>query len=394
MEKKAKILVIDDDSSMRQLLQMILKDDHFVLIADGAKTGLALFKEHDFDIVLLDIRLGDGNGIEVLKQIKKLDDTVEVIMITVVKDVRTAVEAMQCGAYDYINKDFDYDEVKILVQKALQKRSLSGEVRSLRNEIKELTQADYVLGFSATMQEVNKIVQRVAHMPSSVLITGESGTGKEVIARQIHNLSGQGDDQQYNPFVAVNISSIPSELIESTLFGHEKGSFTGAHRTHKGKFELAHNGTLFLDEIAELKQELQSKLLRAIQERQIDRVGGEGPISVNVRIIAATNQNLLEAVQNGQFREDLYYRLNVIPINLPPLRERLEDLTEFVKLILDRSCKRLNKFWLPSTVSAFRRNLYGMSCVHYNRITKFSHYYQRTHINNKIVVPEGSSSFS
>ncbi len=341
---KPTVLIIDDDNAMRTLLLTILKGTCQVLTANSAAAGIAAFKKNDVDIVLLDVMLGDDNGINVLKRIKEERDRTEVIVITVVKDIRTAVEAMKNGAYDYINKDFDYDEVQLLVKKAHEKIRLSSELQALRNEIKKYTDDDsYVSALNPKIRELELLMARIAKMPSNVLIMGESGTGKEIIARRIHNLACKDTMPPFPPFVSVNLASIPDDLIESTLFGHEKGSFTGAMRTHKGKFELANGGTLFLDEIGELKLELQSKILRAIQEREIERVGSEDQIPVNVRLIAATNRNLLEGVKNGTFREDLYYRLNVIPMNLTPLRERLEDLPDFLNHFLKKYSERLGK---------------------------------------------------
>lgn len=341
--KPAKILIIDDDQSMRDLLFTILKDDYLVVTVNGALPGLEIVKHQDFDVILLDIMLGDGNGIDVLKQIKQFNEKTEIIMITVIRDLRTAVDAIKNGAFDYITKNFEYNDVKHIIQKAIAQGRLKGENLSLKTEIGQYTQINYVEGQNPKMTELNQVITRIAKMPSNVLIQGESGTGKEIVARRIHNLGSQQEDGIYRPFISVNVASIPSELLESTLFGHEKGSFTGAVKTHRGKFELAHGGTLFLDEIGELRLELQAKLLRAIQEREIERLGGEHPISVDVRIIAATNQDLLRRVKEGQFREDLYYRLNVIPIRLPALRERIEDLPEFVNLFISKYSQRLYK---------------------------------------------------
>lgn len=341
--RKSCILIVDDDLGMRVLLETILKDTYVVYTAENIQEAHDVLKNHAVDVALLDIRLGTASGIDLLKHIKRHYDKIEVVMITAIKEIRTAVETIKLGAFDYINKEFDYDEIRLLVDKALQKRRLFGELQTLRSEISERAAYDMIVGFNRQMVEIETIINRVAKTPSSILLTGESGTGKEIIARKIHELSCSDTSPDYSPFIGFNVASIPSELIESTLFGHEKGSFTGAHKMHKGKFELANGGTLFLDEIGELRLDLQSKLLRAIQERKIERVGGETLIPVDVRIIAATHQDLLDKVQRGEFREDLYYRLNVIPIKIPPLRERLEDLPEFINLLLKRSCKKINK---------------------------------------------------
>lgn len=339
---KSKILIIDDDESMRILLTTILEDEFIVAAINNPQSGLEILKQQEFDLVLLDIMLGTANGIDVLKQIKRMNEQIEVIMITVVKDIRTAVEAMKNGAFDYINKNFEYNEVKHLVRKALNQKKIKTENSSLKEEISQYTAIDYIAGASPRMKQVNKVVERISTMPSNVLIQGESGTGKEIIARRIHELSHK-NATHYRPFISVNVASIPSELVESTLFGHEKGAFTGAIKTHRGKFELAHDGTLFLDEIGELRLDLQAKLLRALQEKEIERVGGEIPIHTDARIIAATNQDLQDLVKKGKFREDLFYRLNVIPVKLPPLRERIEDLEELVALFLKKYSHKLNK---------------------------------------------------
>lgn len=341
--KNAKILIVDDDQAMRDLLRSIFEDETTVFTLDKASSVLSFIQEQSIDLILLDICLGEENGLDLLPQIKKLDPNIEVIMITVLQDIASAVKAMKNGAYDYINKNFDFNEVKLLAQKALDKRALNIEVEQLREEIKKYQEFDFVSGQSSQSLDMMNLVQRIAPLPSNILIQGESGTGKEMIARLIHSYGSSEKTPSHRPFIGINLASIPDNLLESTLFGHEKGSFTGAVKTHRGKFELAHGGTLFLDEISELKYELQAKLLRAIQEREIERVGGETPIPVKVRIIAATNKNLKELVAQGKFREDLFYRLNVIPIKLAPLRERLEDLPEFVRFFTAKYSRLLNK---------------------------------------------------
>lgn len=340
---KPKVLIVDNDQSIRDLLTAFLCDDYSLKIADSAKSALSSIYNENFDIVILDIMLGDGNGIDVLKKIKEHRDKTEVIMITVIKDIPTVVEAMNHGASDFITKRFDFDELELILKKALEKIKLKGEILFLRNELKNFTNIPYIQGSSTAMDHVNKVIQQVSKINSNVLITGESGTGKEVTARQIHKLSCEYLGNPHQPFVSLNVASIPDDLIESTLFGHEKGSFTGALKTHKGKFELADGGTLFLDEIGELKLDLQAKLLRAIQEREIERIGGTQSIKTNVRLITATNKNLPDLVEQGLFREDLFYRLNVIPIELPPLRLRLDDIPEFVKIFVSKHGQKSNK---------------------------------------------------
>jgi len=349
MEKeKPKILIIDDDASIRDLLESILGDHYTVLKNQSAKLGLETLRTESIDVVLLDIMLGDDNGLDVLKDIKKYDEKIEVIMITVVREVRVAVKAMQMGAFDYINKNFESDELKLIINKALQKRNLFHEVQCLRSEAAEKTHLEYVPGHNIKMKEINDIISRIAQTPSNVLIQGESGTGKEIVARRIHELRS-ATTTKFRPFISVNVASIPAELLETTLFGQEKGIYVGAHKAYRGKFELADGGTLFLDEISDLKLEIQAKLLRAIQDKEIERVGGVRPIKVSLRVIAATNRNLAELVKKEKFREDLYYRLNVIPVSLPPLKERPEDIQDFVNLFFKRYCHLLN------------RNLIGLS---------------------------------
>ena len=317
----------------------ILQKDYAVLKAETGHAGLQLVSEKEIHIVLLDLLLPDLNGLEVLKQIKDRFSDIEVIMITAVKDVATAVKAMKLGAYHYVTKSFDYDEILALIGKVVERQRDLRELLYLRSEIEPLAEAEFVTGRTRKTQEIYDLAQKVAKLPATILILGESGTGKQILARFIHKQSSLAD----RPFVTVDLAAIPETLVESTLFGHEKGSFTGAHRQHIGKFELADGGTLFLDEIGTLRNDLQAKLLRVIQEGEIERVGGTKTIRVNIRLISATNVNLADAVQKGTFREDLYYRLNVIPIKLLPLRERIEDLPQFVEFFLERYNRRFKK---------------------------------------------------
>jgi DNA-binding NtrC family response regulator len=338
-EKRTTVLIVDDDESIRDTLEAILQKDYAVLKADNGQTALQLVADKEIQIVLLDLILPDLNGLEVLKQIKDRFSDIEVIMITAVKDVATAVKAIKLGAYHYVTKSFDYDEILALVGKVVERQRDVRELLYLRSEIEPLAEAEFVTGRTRTMQEIYDLAQKVAKLPATVLILGESGTGKQLLARFIHKRSGLAD----RPFVTVDLAAIPETLVESTLFGHEKGSFTGAYRQHIGKFELADGGTLFLDEIGTLRNDLQAKLLRVIQEGEIERVGGTKTIQVSLRLISATNVNLADAVQKGTFREDLYYRLNVIPIKLPPLRERIADLPQLVEFFLQRYNRRFKK---------------------------------------------------
>jgi DNA-binding NtrC family response regulator len=284
-----------------------------------------------------------------------MDEHIEVIVISVITDIKTAVAAMKRGAFDYINKDFDYDDLRAMINRALEKQRATREIMYLREEVKDQTPEDFHIGRSSGMQKMKEIADRAAPLPTTVLIMGETGTGKELMARYIHRKSHLAE----KPFVTVNLAAIPSELVESVLFGHEKGAFTGAHHLHYGKFELASGGTLFLDEIGELRYDLQTKLLRVLQENEIERIGGNRLIPVNVRLIAATNVNLTEKLKSRQFREDLYYRLNVVPISLPPLRERLEDIQSLVNIFLVRYNKRFNRH-----IKEFRAEVIEALCTY------------------------------
>jgi two-component system response regulator AtoC len=316
------VLVVDDDPGLRESFRLILEDEFDVLEVPDGGQALEIIRSCQVDLVLLDIRLPGMDGIEVLERIKAVDEQVEVILVTAVKTLRTAVAAMKLGAFDYLTKPFDEDEVLSLIRRALEKRALEREVVFLRSELARRQDFDEIVGQHPGMQKLYQLIAQVARTASTVLITGESGTGKELIARAIHRQGPRRD----KPFVPVNPAAVSETLMESELFGHEKGAFTGAYQRKLGKFELAHGGTLFLDEIATLKPELQVKLLRVLQEREIERVGGTRSIKVDVRIIAASNADLKKAVRNETFREDLYYRLNVVPITVPPLRERREDI--------------------------------------------------------------------
>ncbi|MCL6582034.1 MAG: sigma-54 dependent transcriptional regulator [bacterium] len=333
------ILIVEDNEITRDTLEAILGRTYRVIKAEDGETALEIVKNTEVNLVLLDIMLPGIDGLEVLRIIKDQHEDIEVIIITVVKEVDTAVKAIKLGAYDYITKEFDYDLVLNLVARALEKQRDKRKLLYLRSEMKQLVQTDFVLGTSEKMKEIYSLVQTIAKIPATVLITGESGTGKELIARMIYQQMGDPSI----PFVTVNLPSIPPDLVESTLFGHEKGAFTGATQQHIGKFELAHKGILFLDEIAELRYDLQAKLLRALQSGEIERIGGSKIICVDIRFIAATNRDLKEAVRGGTFREDLYFRLNVIPIHLPPLRERTEDIPALVDFFIRKYSHKFGK---------------------------------------------------
>jgi DNA-binding NtrC family response regulator len=328
------ILVVDDDHGLRESFRLILEDEYDVIDVPDGPRALEVVRASPVDLVLLDIRLPEMDGIEVLERIKAIDDGVEVILVTAVKTVRTAVAAMKLGAFDYLTKPFEEDELLSLVRRALDKRSLEREVVFLRDELARRLDFDDIVGQHPQMQRLYRLIAQVARTSTTVLVTGESGTGKELIARAIHRQSARRD----RPFVPVNPAAISEALVESELFGHEKGAFTGAFQRKLGRFELAQGGTLFLDEIATLKPDIQVKLLRVLQEREIERVGGTRAIPIDVRILAATNADLKPLVAQGGFREDLFYRLNVVPITVPPLRERGGD----VALLAEHFIRRYN----------------------------------------------------
>jgi two-component system response regulator AtoC len=344
-QKPKTVLIVDDDEGMRDTLTAILKREYRVLRVSSGEAALPILNQEDIDLMLLDVRLPGISGFEVLRIVKENYSLVEVIMISAINEVETAVQAMKHGAYHYITKDFDYDQLRSLVRNASERQDLNRQVLTLSAQVADQTEREFIVGPSKATRDIIDLVNKVAKLSATVLILGESGTGKELLARLIHREAG--DPQA--PFIAVNLAAIPRELVESALFGHERGAFTGAHRQQLGKFELASSGTLFLDEIGDLRQDLQAKLLRAIQEGEIERVGGTKPIKTEFRLIAATNIDLEKAVKEGRFREDLYYRINVIPIKLPPLRERTEDIPQLAEFFVRRYNTRFRKRVLAIT---------------------------------------------
>jgi two-component system response regulator PilR (NtrC family) len=329
----ASILVVDDERSMRELLEILLrKEGHEVATEADAVSAIARARQAPFDLVVTDLRLGQGSGIDVLRAVRAESPATEVVMVTAFATTENAVQAMKLGAYDYVLKPFKVDELKLVVAKALEHRALVAENRVLRHQVGEGTHVEAILGTSPAIEEVRALVTKVAAARTTVLVTGESGTGKEVVARTIH---ARGE-RRAEPFVAVNCGAIPEGLIESEFFGHEKGSFTGATGAKAGLFEVAGSGTLFLDEVGELPPHVQVKLLRALQERKIRRVGGSADVATQARIIAATNRDLAAEVAAGRFREDLFYRLDVIRIRMPALRDRREDIPAFLDHFLAR----------------------------------------------------------
>jgi len=329
MEGVGSVLVIDDEPVLQDVLGTLLRGAGFdPLGAKSAAEGMQLLREEEIDVVLLDLMLPDRSGLELLPEIKSFDPHLPVVVITAYSSVESAIEAMRLGAFHYVPKPFKNEEVLHLVRRAAERRLLQVENLMLRSRLEGMGE---IVGTSRRMQEVFELVRRAAPARSNILITGESGTGKELVARAIHRLSPRNS----LPFVPVHTSAIPSELLESSLFGHVKGAFTGAVSSRKGLFEAAHEGTLFLDEVGTISGETQTKLLRVIQEREIRRVGGVDAKPVDVRLLAASNVDLWSEVQEGRFREDLYYRLNVITIELPPLRDRKEDIPLLVSHFLN-----------------------------------------------------------
>jgi len=327
MTKKS-VLVVEDEELMRTILRQLLQDAGYnVFTADSAETALELFSQNDVDITLTDIKMSGRDGLELLDQIKTIDAEAMVIIMTAYSSVDTAVAALRKGAYDYVTKPFVNEDLLQTVKNAVQQRELFHENRALRRELKKRYEFSEVIGKSEALQRVFDLVKKVADTSTSVLILGESGTGKELAARSIHFNSGRFE----KAFLAVNCGALPESLLESELFGHTKGSFTGAVADKKGLFRSASGGTLFLDEIGEMPLALQVKLLRALQEHEVTPVGSATPVKFDARIVAATNKNLEQEVADGRFREDLFYRLNVIEITLPPLRERREDIPLLIK---------------------------------------------------------------
>lgn len=331
------ILVADDELGVRESFEALLGKDYDLLFATTGREALDILKTKNVNLVILDIRMPEINGIEVLRRIKELNEDTDVIIVTAVKTLKTAVEAIKLGAYDYITKPFDIHEILALIKRVTEKQELMKEVIYLRSEISR--RFENIVGRNPKMLEIYDLISRIADNNATVLLTGESGTGKEILARTIHHQGIRAS----KPFVAINCAAIPSELLESELFGHEKGAFTGAHQTKIGKFEMANGGSLFLDEIGALRLDLQAKILRALQEREIERVGGTRTIKIDVRVLAASNRDLKKAVEEGTFREDLYYRLNVVPIFVPPLRERRDDIPLLVEHFLNKYNREFNR---------------------------------------------------
>jgi len=333
-DKLRSVLIVDDEVGVRESLKMILKKDYEVFLAKDAEEAFSQIKAQSPDVILLDIILPGLDGLRVLERIKKNDPDIIVIMITATNTAKTAVEAMKLGAYHYVTKPFDNDELRLIISRSLSEKALKQELIFRREEMDKSFDFENIIHKSSVMKDIFKVVKQIADSKSTALIMGESGTGKELISRAIHYNS----NRKNYPFVTINCAAIPETLIESELFGHEKGAFTNAIEKKLGRFEVAHQGTLFLDEIGELSLATQAKILRFLEEKEFNRVGGSKTIKVDVRLITATNKDLNQLIKKGNFREDLYYRINVVPIVIPPLRDRKED----IPLLIDHFINKFN----------------------------------------------------
>ena len=322
VEKRATILVVDDEHGVRQSFYMVLKDEFNVFLAESGTEAIDIFSKNSVDLILLDILLPDIDGIELLERLKELDPNTEIIMVTAVKEIQIAVKAIKLGAYEYIAKPFVVDDVITLIHRALEKHSLVKEVTYLRNALERYQPFEKMVGKDKKMRKIFELISKISESDGTVLIQGESGTGKELVARAIHRRNSRKD----HPFVVISCAAILATLMESEIFGHNKGAFTGAVNTTMGKLEIADKGTVFLDDIDSLDINMQGKLLRVIQEKEFERLGSTKVIAIDVKFIAASNKDLEELISKGEFREDLFYRLNVFPVKLPPLRERRDDI--------------------------------------------------------------------
>jgi DNA-binding NtrC family response regulator len=334
------ILIVEDKDSMRKMLTQTLSGEgHRVDSAPNGKKALELIHGKSYDLVLTDLKMPDIDGLQVLSGVKSVDSETAVIVMTAFGTIEDAVSAMKKGAADFITKPFDTEHLAVLIGRALENRRLVAENSFLREELLSDHGLENIIGKDEKMVEINGLVQKVSKSDAAVLLQGESGTGKELFARAIHSLSPRKD----RPYIAINCAAIPRELLENELFGSEKGAFTGAHARKMGKFEIAHSGTIFLDEIGDMDISLQAKLLRVLQQKNFERLGGTKPIDIDVRVIAATNMDLNELIKVKKFREDLYYRLSVFPILIPPLRERIGDVQELAECFVQKYCRDMSK---------------------------------------------------
>jgi len=339
MKKNDTILVVDDENGVRQSFNMVLKDQYNVLLAETGQEAMDIFRKNSVDLILLDILLTDINGLDLLSKLVETDPNTEIIMVTAVNEIQSAVKAIKLGAYEYIIKPFVVDDVLTVINRALEKRRLVKEVAYLRNELERYHPFEKMVGKNRKMRKIFELISTIAIGDGTVLVQGESGTGKELVARAIHNRS----NRRRQPFVVINCAVIPPTLMESKVFGHNRGAFTGAVVTSIGKLELADRGTVFLDDIDSLDVNMQAKLLRIIQEKEFERLGSTKVIKADVRFVAASNKNIKELILQGKFREDLYYRLNVFPIWLPPLRERGNDILLLLDHFLELNSQKTGK---------------------------------------------------
>jgi len=352
MAKKISILIVDDEESVRDsLYNWFIEDGYRVECAENAKTALSLLESDSFDIILADIKMPGMDGLEMLKRIKSLKSDAIVIVMTAFATVDTAVRALKDGAFDYVTKPFDPDDLSHLIRNASKQISLAEENEILKEKVVSLENVENLIGKSEAMQKVLTEIESVAQSNASVIITGESGTGKELVARAIHANS----PRKFFPLVSVHCGALSESLLESELFGHEKGAFTGAMYNRKGRFEMADSGTIFLDEIATISTKMQVELLRVLETKSFVRVGGNKEITSDFRVICATNRDLKSMVEKGIFREDLFYRLNVVNINVPPLRERIEDIPLLVDFFIRKYCTSMNRLLITIDIAALRR---------------------------------------
>ena len=354
----SEILIVDDEQSYRQLLSLVFQSDgHLIRTASNGREALEEIRKSPPDVVITDVRMPDMDGIELLRAARELHADIGIIMRTAFASVESAREAFKLGADDFIQKPFDVEELKVIVNKTLEKQRLIDENRAFRRAQRQRGSIRNIIGNSAKMQAIFQMIETVAEVQSTVLITGESGTGKELVARAIHDLSSRAD----RPFISINCGAFTETLLESELFGYVKGAFTGANSNRKGLFEAANRGTIFLDEIGEMSPAMQVKLLRVLQEKKVRPVGGHQEIPVDARVIAATNRDLKKMSEEGAFREDLYYRISVIPINLPPLRERSEDIPELVHHFVEKFCQQAGKSLTvsPEAMSLLENYIWG-----------------------------------
>jgi len=390
MQKKATIMVVDDEYGVRESFNMILRDDYNVFLAESGKEAIDIFTKNSIDLILLDIILPKSSGLDLLKRFKELDPNSEIIMVSAVKEIETAVKAMKYGAYDYIVKPFIVEDIKNIIDRAIEKHRLIKEVTYLRDELERYHPFEKIIGKHKNMMEILDLISTISDSDGAILIQGDSGTGKELIARAIHKL----DSRRNNPFVVINCAAIPKTLMESEIFGHTKGAFTGASSTKIGKLEIADKGIVFLDDVDTLDIGMQAKLLRVIQEKEFERLGSTKIIKIDVRFIAASNKKLKHLVDCEEFREDLYYRLNVFPIEIPPLRERRKDIPILLDYFSEQHAKHSGK-----PPKKFSKSAIKILTEHYNwpgNVRELQNLVERlsTVTKGNIIYPRDISAFS